>query len=574
MPQIGVRRTQPSSCLLLSLHQYLSSGRLADAVAVLPLLAGRGLRPPTRTLALLLSHCLHSPSSLTSARRVLLFIHLTGLKPSYPSNTFLSNHILHIHFLLGRPDRAQHLFGKMLRPNIFSYNAMLAGYARLGLLAPALNLFNGMPHHDLVSWNTIILALARNGATAEAVSFYSRLRCSTIGCNSHTFSALLSSCVRFADKGLTLQVHGQALLAGCSSNIVISSLLVDAYAKCGLIENARVVFDEMPVRDVLAWTAMVSAYTRGGDLGSAQKLFDEMPEKNSVSWTVLIGGYLRNGSVFEALNLFRMMVANGVQTDQFTYSSCISASSAIASLKHGKQIHARLFRSHFNPNAVVVSALVDMYATCGYLEGGRRVFCHSSITRRDVVIWNTMISALGHHGHGREAINLFQEMVRTSIKPDSNTFVVLLTACSHSGLVVEGLQFLDSMAGEHHIVPEEKHFVCLVDLLGRAGRFEEALDWLQKEPCKCSSRAWNALLGACRIHGKFELGEQIAQRLSQFEPQSSGSHVLFSNMYAEDGNWISVENMRHTMEEKSMRKESATSWIEVDSFVPTSNTFE
>ncbi|KAL0920457.1 hypothetical protein M5K25_009595 [Dendrobium thyrsiflorum] len=572
MPHRGIQHAKASPCLLAYLNRHISAGRLADAVSVLPFLARHGLRPPTRTLSLLLSHCLHSPASLPLARRVLNFLHFTSLKPVYPSHTFLSNHILRLHFLLGRSDRAQDLFGKMPQPNVFSYNTMLAGYVRLGLIAHAVNLFNCMPHRDLVSWNTIILALARTGAAAEAAAFYSRLRSSTLGVNAHTFSALLTACASLADKGLTLQAHGQVLVAGWSYNLVVSSLLVDAYARHGIIKDARKVFDQIPVRDVLAWTAMVSAYAKGGDMGSAQQLFDEMPEKNPVSWTVLIGGYLRNGLAFEALNLFRIMVDDGVQPDQFTFSSCICAASAIASVKHGKQIHARLFRTHFKPNVIVLSSLIDMYSKCGDLEAGRRVFRHSSVIRRDVVMWNTIISAVGSHGHGREAIKLFEEMVSIEIKPDSNTFVVLLTACSHSGLVLEGWQFFKSMAEKHGIVPEENHLVCLVDLLGRAGRFQEAMEWLGKEPCKFSSRAWNALLGACKIHGNLQLGEQIAQRLLELGPQSSGSYVLLSNIYAEEGKWMSVENVRQSLQDKGMRKEYATSWIEVDNVVPTVET--
>ncbi|KAG0459205.1 hypothetical protein HPP92_022333 [Vanilla planifolia] len=203
-----------------------------------------------------------------------------------------------------------------------------------------------------------------------------------------------------------------------------------------------------------------------------------MPDRNPVSWTVLIGSYTRHGFAIEALELFRTMVSNGMQPDQFTFSSCLCASSAIASLKHGKQIHARLLRTRFNPNAIVLSSLIDMYSKCGDFEGCRRVFHNTSIRRRDVVIWNTVMSALGHHGHGREVIRLFEEMIRTGTRPDANTFVVLLTSCSHSGLVSEGLHFFESMHQQHGIVPEENHLVCLVDLLGRAGCFKEAMDWL------------------------------------------------------------------------------------------------
>ncbi|KAG0457485.1 hypothetical protein HPP92_022642 [Vanilla planifolia] len=564
MPRSAAKSSRPTTCLLESLHRCISAGRLVNAVAVLPLLARSGLRPPFRSLALLLNRSLRPPPCLHLARSVLLFLHLAGLKRLYPSHAFLSNHILHLHFLLGRPDHAQQLLLKMPQPNIFSYNAMLVGYARLGQVAPARHLFEKMPHRDLVSWNTFILVLARSGAAAEAVSVYSRLRCSGFSFNAHTLAALLIACVRLADNGLNLQVHGHVLISGFSSNVVISSLLLDAYAKGGFTDDARRVFDEMPVRDVFAWTAMVSAYAKVGNLSAAQRLFDVMPDRNPVSWTVLIGSYTRHGFAIEALELFRTMVSNGMQPDQFTFSSCLCASSAIASLKHGKQIHARLLRTRFNPNAIVLSSLIDMYSKCGDFEGCGRVFHNTSIRRRDVVIWNTVMSALGHHGHGREVIRLFEEMIRTGTRPDANTFVVLLTSCSHSGLVSEGLHFFESMHQQHGIVPEENHLVCLVDLLGRAGCFKEAMDWLCKEHYKSSSRAWKALLGACRIHGNSQLGKEIALLLGQLEPRSSDASVSLSNIYAEDGNWESVEKVRCLMEEKGLKKEQAASWVEVD----------
>ena len=187
--------------------------------------------------------------------------------------------------------------------------------------------------------------------------------------------------------------------------------------------------------------------------------------------------------------------------------------SAVSSFKHGKQLHACLLRIHFRPNAIVLSSLVDMYSKCGDLEGGWRVFNQTPITERDSVMWNTMMSAEGQHGHGREAIRLFEEMIEVGTKPDANTFLVLLSACSHSGLVAEGVKFFESMAESHGVVPEEDHYYCLVDLLGRAGHLEEAMKWISKMRCQSSPGAWNALLGACRTDRNIQLGKEAASKL-------------------------------------------------------------
>lgn len=414
----------------------------------------------------------------------------------------------------------------------------------------------------------MIIAFARNGKCRNAVELYLEMRRAAIGYNPYTFSGLVSACVRFGDFKLTQQVHGQVLVVGLLwSNLVIFSSLLDAYAKNGWLDEARRVFDEMRVRDVMCWTTLVNGYAKSGDLESARELFDRMRERNSVSWTALIGGYARFGYSLEALDLFRRMNREGVRPDQFTFSSGLCACAAIASLRHGKQIHARLFRMRFRPNAVVLSSLVDMYSKCGDLVVGRRVFGQTPIGERDSVMWNTMMSAEGQHGNGREAIRLFEEMVGVGSKPDANTFSVLLSACSHSGLGAEGIQFFKSMTENYGIAPEEDHYCCLVDLLGRGGHLEEAVKLISKIRHQSSARTWNALLGACRTHRNIELGNKVASQLIKSDPLNSASYVLLSNIYADEGRWESVEKVRQLMEEKRVRKEHAASWIQIDNVV-------
>ncbi|KAJ0974297.1 hypothetical protein J5N97_016262 [Dioscorea zingiberensis] len=423
-------RPRPRSCLLDALHRHISAGHLDLAVSTLPLLARCGLRPPARSLSLLLRRCLLS-RSLPLARLILLHLNLTGLKPFYPSITHLSNNLLYLFFALRLPDHARNLFDRMSRPNVFSYNAMLAGYARLAMPRAARRLFDRMTVRDVVSWNTLIIALARHDSPSEAVLFYSRLRRSPLGFNAHTFSGLLTACVRLEELRLVQQVHGQVMRVGFLSNLIISSSIVDAYSKCGCVSDAKRLFDEMPIRDVLAWTTLVNGYAKSGDLVNAHKLFDEMPEKNSVSWTALIGG-----SVLVVVSVL---------------------GASVASLKHGTQIHARILRTGFHPNAIVISSLIDMYSKCGNLAGGLRIFDLTGYSKRDVVVWNTMMSAVGQHGHGRATIQLFGMMIKVGTIPDSNTFVILLSACSHSGLVEEGLKCFKSMA-KHGVVPKEEHY--------------------------------------------------------------------------------------------------------------------
>lgn len=260
------------------------------------------------------------------------------------------------------------------------------------------------------------------------------------------------------------------------------------------------------------------------------------------------------------------MMMLGVRPDQFTFSSCLCACASVASLKHGKQIHAYLIRTNFRPNTIVVSSLIDMYTKCGSLETGKLVF-NLMGDRQDVVLWNTMTSALAQHGHGEEAMKMFDGMVRSGVKPDRITFVVILNACSHSGLVQEGLKFFSSMTCDHGIVPDQEHYACLIDILGRAGCFDELKEQLEKMPCKPGDRVLNALLGVCRIHGNIELGRKAAECLIELEPQSSAAYVLLSSIYAVLGRWELVEKVRQLMDERHVRKERAVSWIEIENKV-------
>ncbi|XP_009377672.2 LOW QUALITY PROTEIN: pentatricopeptide repeat-containing protein At2g21090-like [Pyrus x bretschneideri] len=549
-------------CVVQSLLKLCSQGHLSQALSSLDLLVQRGIRLPAKTLAFLLQQC-GAARSLREGKWVHIHLKLTGFK--HPS-TFLANHLINMYFKCADDVEARRVFDKMSVRNLYSWNNMLSGYAKMRKLSEARSLFEKMPEKDVVSWNTMVIGCAQSGVCDEALRFYRELRRLSIGFNEFSFAGVLTACVKLKELGLTRQVHGQVLVAGFLSNVVLSSSIVDAYAKCGEMGDARKVFDSMPVKDVLVWTTLVSGYAKFGDMESASEFFNRMPEKNPISWTAVISGYARNGLGHEALALFTEMMMYQVRPDQFTFSSCLCACASIASLKHGKQVHASLIRSNFRPNTIVVSSLIDVYSKCGDLGAGRRVFKLMG-DKQDTVLWNTLISALAQHGIGIEAMGLFEEMVRSGVKPDRTTFVVILNACSHSGLVQEGLSFFQSMTSDHGIFPDQEHYACLVDLLGRAGHFDELINQLKNMPCKAGDQVWNALLGVSRIHENTELGRKVAEHLIELEPQSSGAYVLLSSIYAKHGKWELVEKVRQLMDERQVRKERALSWIEVENRV-------
>ncbi|KVI04086.1 pentatricopeptide repeat-containing protein At2g21090 [Cynara cardunculus var. scolymus] len=546
------------SCVIQSLLKLCSEGLLTEAVKSLNNLASKGLRLDTRSLAFLLQAC-SKYRSLKEGKWVHVHMNYTGRKRP---GTFLSNQLIYMYSECGDWVGARRVFDKMSLRNLYSWNNMLSGYAKLRMMKPARSLFDQMQEKDVVSWNTMVIGYAQDGNCGEALKLYKELTMLNIRLNEFSFSGVLTVCVKTKELGLTRQVHCQVFGIGFLSNLVLCSSMIDCYAKCGEMSDARKLFDEMPKRDVLAWTTMVSGYAKWGDMELARGLFDDMPEKNPVSWTSLISGYSRNSSGHEALELFTDMMARGVKPNQFTFSSALCACASVASIKNGKQIHAFLIRTCFTPNAIVVSSLIDMYSKCGDLGLGLLVFKLMGSKHHDTILWNTMISAMAQHGHGEAAIELFSNMVRAKVKPDRITFVIILNACSHSGLVQEGRHFFNTLMHEHNIVPDHEHYACLIDLLGRAGCFDEMVNELKKMPFKPDARVWKALLGVCRIHGNIELGRKVAQRFIELEPRSSVGYVLLAGIYAASGRWESVAKVRKIMNKRDVRKERGVSWLE------------
>lgn len=437
---------------------------------------------------------------------------------------------------------------------------MIAGYVKFGKLDDALKLFDVMPDRNVVSWNTMIVGLAKSDMCSEAVGLYVRLRGLGLGFSRYSFAGVLIACGKMGEVGLVRQVHGQVLVEGFSLNVVLASSIVDGYAKCGAIEDARRLFDELRVRDVTCWTCMLSGYAKNGGLDAAWELFEDMPVKNSVSWTALIAGHVEHGRVPRALELFAKMVELGFEPDQFTFSSILCACAGLGFIRHGKQIHATLIRTGFVPNAIVWSSLVDMYSKCGCLEAARLVF-RCTTSKHNLVLWNTMISALAQHGQGREAIQLYTKMVRLGIKPDDTTFIVVLQACYISSLTEEGRKIFDSME-TFGVTPSKELYACLEDVLGQKGLLEEMETILHSMQCKSDARIWSTFLEWCRLYRNVKLENKAANRLLELEPSFAFNGAL-TNVDAELELQDSTRGLRQ-LKNEGKTKVYEISWIEVE----------
>ncbi|PIN01863.1 hypothetical protein CDL12_25628 [Handroanthus impetiginosus] len=321
----------------------------------------------------------------------------------------------------------------------------------------------------------------------------------------------------------------------------------------------------MPETNLVSFTAMITGYAKIGDLDEARMLFDGMKERDVVSWNVMIDGYAQHGRPNESLILFRQMLKARMKPNEATMLAVLSACGQVGALESGKWIHLYLGYSSMSINAHLGTALIDMYSKCGSLEDARMVF--DGIKDKDSVVYNAMIVGYAIHGFTQEALNLFMEMSQVGLHPTDITFIGILSACAHAGLVSEGWALFNLMKDDCGIQPKVEHYGCMVNLLGRAGKLEEAYDLVKGTSIDTDSVLWGTLLGACRLHKNVDLGEQIVEFLHGLGLANSGTYVLLSNIYASTGNWDGVARMRAVMKQSGVQKEPGCSSIEVNNKV-------
>ncbi|KAH9314353.1 hypothetical protein KI387_022980 [Taxus chinensis] len=472
-------------------------------------------------------------------------------------------------------------------------NKIITIYTKCDKLAEARRVLDEMPRGNVVSWTTVIAAYSREGLSEEALELYEAMQKTGVEPNQFTFPSVLPACGDLCALERGKRIHEDVVRGGFEGDVFVGNALVDMYGKCGSMKDARQVFDkmpqlnvvswnsmiagyaqsgamdvalklfqEMPQRNVVSWTTMVVAYVQNGHMGEALRLFEEMPERNVVSWTGMIAGLAQNGSNEEALKFFQKMKQAGVKPNSNTFSSVFSACANLCALEQGKEIHEEIIDSGYLSNVFVGSALVDMYSKCGSIENARCVF--DKMPKRNVVSWNAMIGGYAMHSCAAESFKLFEQMQNLGMNPNHVTFLRVLSACCHAGLVDEGMQYFDCMRRDHCIVPTMEHYSCIVDLLGRAGRLYEAQDFINKMPVKPNATVLGCLLAGCRTHSNIQLGEQVAKQLLELDPEHTGHYVLLSNIYAAAGRWDDLDKVRKIMKDKCIKKKPGCSWIEVN----------
>ncbi|XP_057841168.2 pentatricopeptide repeat-containing protein At4g02750 isoform X3 [Cryptomeria japonica] len=480
--------------------------------------------------------------------------------------------------------------------NPFFQNNLINMYAKCGNLMDARKLFDRMTERDIFSWNMIIAAYRKHGFPEEALQLFHQIKPSGVEADQFTFVSILPACAKMGAHEHGIIIHQRIIERGLLSNVVVASALIDMYAKCGSIQKACELFDKLPKRDAVSWNSMIAGYVQNGVLDQAVKLFKEMPQPNVVSWNAIIAGYAQNGAFDEAMRLFEEMpqpnvvswnaiiagyAQNGfvekaleifkqmqlarVKPDSATFAGVLPACAKTGALEQGMEFHQRIIKSGFLSDVAVVNSIIDMYAKCGSIKKAHDLF--DKMHHPNVVSWTAMIAGYAMHGYGKDALKVFEAMKDSQIQPNHVSFICVLFACSHTGLVDEGGKYFNCMTEAHYIIPTMDHYVCMADLLGRVGYLEEALNFIIKMPLKPDVDVWMSLLGVCRSHENIELGEFAAEQLFELDPKHTSSYVLLSDIYAKEGKWAGLQKIRKLSKDRGIKKIPGCSWIEVHKMV-------
>ncbi|XP_023545697.1 pentatricopeptide repeat-containing protein At3g04750, mitochondrial [Cucurbita pepo subsp. pepo] len=443
-------------------------------------------------------------------------------------------------------------------------NSLIKMYLDNGCFGSARQMFDEMSSRDVVSYNIMIVGLAKMGDILGVLELFHDMRAHGFEPDDITMLGLFLSCGQLGEVKLGKSVHAQIVKSNGSSNLILYNALLDMYVKCNELKLARKVFDMPMEKDAVSWNTMIAGYAKVGELELACEVFNQIPTRDIVSWNSLISGYAQNGDYVMVKSLFTRMFAENVKPDKVTMVHMISAVAEMGALDQGRWIHGLAVKIQIKIDAFSGSALIDMYCKCGSIERASVVF--NQISEKDVTIWTTMITGFAFHGYGNKALELFSDM-QTETKPNDVTFVSVLTACSHSGLIDEGLKIFSSMKNRYSIEPGVEHFGCLVDLLCRSGRLSDAIGVVEKMPMKPSQSIWGAVLSACRMHGNMELAEKALMELLKFEPEKEGGYILLSNVYATCGRWSHSDSIREVMNSRGVKKIAGCSSVVVDGTV-------
>ncbi|KAJ8775172.1 hypothetical protein K2173_020176 [Erythroxylum novogranatense] len=434
----------------------------------------------------------------------------------------------------GRVDDGRQCHGFVLKSGLLFHqyvrNALVYMYSKCSRIQDALSVCNSFPGNDIFAYNSVLRGLVEHGYLTEGLEILRRMLGEYMKWDSVAFVNAFGLCASLKDLKLGLQVHGKMMASDVESDVYINSATINMYGKCGKVSSARRVFDRLQSQNVILWTAIMSVY-------------------------------LQNGCFEETLNLFSEMLQEDVKPNEYTFAVLLNASAGLSTLKHGYLLHARTLKSGFTDYNIVGNSLIDVYAKGGNIEAANKVF--SNMIYRDTISWNAIICGYSHHGLGKEALLVFQDMLAAEEHPNHVTFVGVLSACAHLGIVQEGLYYFNHLMKQVGVDQGLQHYTCVVGLLSKAGQLHEAQNFMISSPVRWDAVAWRTLLNACHVHRNYDLGKQIAEHVLEMYPSDVGSYTLLSNMFAKAERWDNVVKIRKLMRERNIKKEPGVSWIEI-----------
>ncbi|KAG6525739.1 hypothetical protein ZIOFF_015706 [Zingiber officinale] len=518
--------------------------------------------------------------------------------------------------------------------SLFVGNAILDMYAKCGEINDAMRQFQHLPSRDIVSWNATIVGLANSGKADDALDMFQRMTMNEVEPDEISFSSVFSVCSNLHDSEKGRKIHCLAIKSGFGSNLYVASSLVDFYAKLSEIDAAKTVYAQMDERSIVTTNALIAGlvqnhmeeealemfkhmqvenlkpseftfasilpsfacpsrsimgkqvhchllksgllydssflgislldmYLNSREVEDGKKLFWEMPEEKSmVLWTAIISGHAQIGYSGDALLFFGSMHSYNVKSDEFTLTSVLRSCADLSDLFYGRLVHSQIIRTGFGSYKHPSNGLIDMYSKCGDAEASFLVFQELE-NKEDVVSWNSMIASFAKNGHAEVALELFQQMEQLQIPPDDITFLGVLTACSHAGLVTEGHRYFHMMSTYYGITPRVDHYACMIDILGRSGNLKEAEELINRLPFDPDGVIWATLLAACRKYGDEVSGKRAADKLIELEPVNSSPYILLSNIYSASGDWSGSKMVKKEMRERRVKKSPGISWVNV-----------
>ena len=472
-----------------------------------------------------------------------------------------------LRYLHDRRSRARlhEIHAHFLRHGLDQSNQVLSHFISVcrshGKMKYAELMFQHAQFPDLLLFNSMIKGYSISGPFERSLSLFSRMKNRGVLPNEYTFAPLTKSCCNLCNLRVGECVHGEIIKLGLELKSSLRIGIVELYANCERMEDAKKVFDEMPQRDVIVWNLMIRGFCKMGNVDMGLCLFRQMRERSIVSWNSMISSLAKSGRDHEALELFREMQIDGAfEPDEATVVTVVPLCARLGAVEVGKWLHSYAQSSGlFRDFITVGNSIVNFYCKCGDLEKAHRVF--QEMPKKNVISWNTLISGLAFNGKGELGVDVFEEMVNRGVRPNDSTFVGVLTCCVHAGLLQKGRQWFSSMTVEHKILPKLEHYGCMVDLLGRSGCVREAYELIKGMPMKPSAALWGALLSASRSFEDVQLAEHAAKELINLEPWNSGNYVLLSNIYAEEGRWDEVDKLRVLMKERSVTKSMGRSAV-------------